>query len=283
MHCSLSDTYLCKANTENGLTELEMEAFADIQASFGQQIQYGILTSDLPNVRYTISNIDVSSLLLRSRQTPQYIEAPKRVYVLKNEDWTLNGRLTGSTARRGMYWFEAAVILLHENDDNSNSWCRKTLVHETLHSVSLYSRIFTAFPEIITKHRLLLEGINEFFTGYVLFKRHPDCFMSWKNSQVSRCSVSYGNSVKLFSSLCQIVGVNPLADFYLSQQANFSNPWNGFISATKTAGFRSFNYVLDERTAFRESDFREACIRSLTGFKDIYESDTSCFDFSKVK
>lgn len=283
MHCSLSDAYLVKANSDSGLTELEMEALDDIQSAFGRQVQYGIPTSELPNVRYAISNEDVSALLLRSNKTPRYVQAPQRVYVLKDYDWRLNNRLVKDTQARGLYWYKAAVILLHENDDNNNSWCRKTLIHETLHSVSLYSRISATFPEITIRHRSLLEGINEFFTGYVLFKRHPDCFVNWKSNQVSRCSVSYRGSVKLFSSLCQVVGIIPLADFYFSQQTTFSSPWNGFTQATKAAGFRSFNYLLDERTAFRESDFREVCVKSLTGFKDIYESDTSCFDFSKMK
>jgi hypothetical protein len=283
VHCSLSDAYLVKANSDSGLTELEMEALDDIQSTFGRQTPYGIPTSELPNVRYAISNVDVSALLLRSNKTPRYIQAPKRVYVLTDYDWKLNSRLAKGPGRRGLYWHEAAVILLHENGDSNSSWCRKTLIHETLHSVSLYSRIFATFQEIVMKHRFLLEGINEFFTGYVLFKRHPDCFENWKNNQVSRCAISYRDSVRLFSSLCQLVGIISLADFYFSQQTSFSSPWNGFVQATRTAGFRSFNYVLDERTAFRESDFIEVCVRSVPGFKEIYESDMKCFDFSKLE
>lgn len=282
MHCSLSDAYLVKANSDSGLAELELEALGDIQRAFDRQIQYGIPTSELPNVRYSISNVDVSALLLKSHKTPRYIQAPQRVYVLRHEDWTLNNKLVKDPNRIGLYWPEAAVILLHENSDNKNSWCRKTIIHETLHSVSLYSRIFGVFPDILAKHEPLIEGINECFTGYVLFKRHPDCYAGWKSNQLSRCSISYRERVRLFSTLCQIVGINPLADFYLSQGTDFNQPWGRMIECIRSAGFRQFDYALDGRKAFRESDFREVCVKRLPRFKKIYESKTQCFDFSKI-
>jgi hypothetical protein len=282
VHCSLSDAYLARANSDSGLAELEIEAFDDILRAFGRQIQYGILTSELINVRYAISNVDVSALLLRSHKTPRYIQAPQRAYVLRHEDWILNRRLVKNPNRIGLYWHEAAVILLHENGDNNDSWCRKTLIHETLHSVSLYSRIFNTFPDILTKHEALIEGINECLTGYVLFKLHPECYTGWRSNQLSRCSISYRERVRLFSILCQVVGINPVLDFYLSQDTNFDRPWRLMIDGIHLAGFRQFNYELDGRTAFRESDFREICIARLPEFKKIYESKDKCLDFSRI-
>lgn len=284
MHCPVSDAYLNQAKSDDGLAQLEKEALDDIRASFNLQIEYGIPTSDLFNVRYQISNQNPSELFLinpRSRGG-RFLEAPKRVFQVQDYEWLTNPALVGPPHWRGSYRYPIAAVFLHENGDMKNSWCRTTLVHETLHSVSLYSRIRDIFPNILSRHLPLVEGVTECLTGYVLFKRHQDCYNEWKTDQLERCSISYRENVRLWCSLSQIVGVGGLAEFYSSLKNNFTDPWNQLLQSANAMGFK-FNYQLDEKRAFREPGFREVCVKSLSGFKKIYDSQTACLDFSKVK
>jgi hypothetical protein len=284
VHCSISDAYLLKAKSDTGLAELEKEAIDDVQTSFNFHATYGIPTSELFNVRYNISNQDELALFLKNPRTGggRFLDAPKRVFIVQHHEWLANQRLTVSPNNRGRYLYVPAIILLHENGDNKNSWCKKTLVHESLHSISLYSRIWNKFPDILSRHQTLIEGITECLTGYVLFKRHPSCYNGWKTNQLDRCSISYKEMVRLWCSFCQVVGIGDLAKFYLSSKDNFSDPWSEFVQSINSLGFKKFNYPLNELTAFREPQFREVCIKTLPGFKEIYDTQTKCFDFSKI-
>jgi hypothetical protein len=283
VHCTVSDAYLDQAKNVDGLTQLEREAFDDIKASFSLQIEYGIPTNDLFSVRERILNQKPSDLFLTaSGGGRRLLEAPKRVFVVQNHEWLANAGLVGPSGWRGSYRYPIAAVFLHENGDMKNSWCRTTLVHETLHSVSLYSRIWDVFPNILSRHLPLVEGITESLTGYVLFKRHQDCYKEWKDDQQERCSISYRQSVRLWCSFCHIVGIAGLAEFYSSSKNNFTDPLNQLIQSIKASGFK-FNYQLDEKKAFREHEFREICVKSLPGFKKTYDSLATCFDFSKVK
>jgi hypothetical protein len=283
VHCPISDAYLNQAKSDNGLAQLEKETVDDIKASFNLQIGYGIPTSDLFSVRERILNQKPSELFLTTPSGGRrLLEAPRRVFVVQNYEWLANARLVGPSGWRGSYSYLIAAVFLHENGDTKNSWCRTTLIHETLHSVSLYSRIWDIFPNIHSRHLPLVEGITESLTGYVLFKRHQDCYGEWKDDQQERCLISYKPSVRLWCSFCQIVGIAGLAEFYLSLKNNFTDPWNQLILSINAKGFK-FNYQLDERRAFREYEFREICVKSLPGFKKTYDSLATCFDFSKVK
>lgn len=287
MHCSISDEYLDKAKSDSGLVELEKEAIEDIQASFNFQAMYGIPTNELFNVRYTISNQDPYALFLKNPPIHggRFLDAPKRFFILQHAEWCANQRLTGPPSRRGVTIYDLAVVLLHENGDNSNSWCRKTLIHEILHNVCLYSRIWNKFPNITSKHHTLIEGITETLTGYVLLKRHQNCYNRWKTNQLGRCSISYRESVRLWCSFSQIVGITNLAKFYLSLKDNFIDPWTQlvqYIHSIQSVGFPQFDYQLNEERAFNEPQFRDICVKSLPGFRKIYDSQTECFDFSRI-
>lgn len=284
MHCSMSDEYLDKANSESGLVQFEKEALEDIQASFNIPATYGISTNQLCDIRYRISDANPLALFLRNPLTSggRFLDAPKRLFILQHYEWLANRRLTRSPSSRGRHIYEPALTLLHENGDNYNSWCRKTLIHETLHSVSLYSRIYDKFPNVILKHYKLIEGITECLTGYVLLEHYQECYNGWKKNQLYRCSISYRPSVRLWCSFCQIVGIMDLAKFYLSSQIDFVNPWEELVQSVHSAGFAQFAYELDEKKAFNEPQFREVCVRSLPGFKKIYDSSKECFDFSKI-
>lgn len=224
------------------------------------------------------------ALFLRNPLTSggRFIEDAKRVYVLNHAEWMANLRFTRGPTYVGQYVYEPAAILLHSIGGTPVLWCRNVLTHETLHSTSLYSRICSIFPGIVPKHNALIEGITECLNVYVLLKKHINCYNMVKSSIQGKCQIAYKESTKLFCSLAQVIGIDSIANFYFSFGQEFRAPWNQFIKLIHVAGFSRFNYVLDEQTAFREHLFREECVRSITGFKKIYDSEATALDFSKI-
>lgn len=285
VHCSVSDNYVGKAVDNIGLSGLEAEALQDIQSALHLPATYGIPTEEILSVRQRIETLDQDALFVKDPLTRGgfFLDAPKRVFVLDDFKWRANQSLTRSPVTCGQYLYEPAVILLHENGDNRNSWCRHTLIHEVLHSVSIYSRIHDRFSEVIPLHEPLIEGITECLVGYILLKTHPECYQGWIKGQFSRCSVCYRERVRLWCSLCQGVGVNSTTKFFLSQQADINAAWNDFVHTIQAMDHKSFNYQLEVNKAFKEPVFKQVCADSIPGFTKVYESLTRCLDFSQVK
>jgi hypothetical protein len=284
LDCPQSEQYTNLARTTDGLENIAKDAFQDIQTSFQCRVDYGFASTELNNVRYRFSNLDPSRLFIRNPRTGigRFIEGTKRVYVLTNDEWMASQHLTKDPQWAGAYCYPPAAILLHSNGNAPNSWCRNVLIHETLHSVSLYSRIWDNPLGITARHKLLIEGITECLTGYVLFKKHSDCYDVWKLSAQGKCAIGYRPTTKLFCSLAQIIGIDPLANFYLSLEREFSAPWNKFLEEIHSAGFTKFKYPLEHSTAYRENLLRDECVKNIDGFKRIYDSDATSLEFSQI-
>lgn len=284
MDCPQSEQYLSSAETFAGLETLEKEALDDIRASFKTTVEYGVKTDELGNVRYSLSNRLSDLLLIKNVRTRvgRFVDGNKRFYVLNDDEWIGSQRITMGPAYKGTYQYDSATILLHSSSNSFFSWCRSVLLHETLHSVSLYSRIFDNPRGIISNHLWLNEGITECLNGYVLLKRHRDCYDTWRSSIQGKCAIAYRQRTRLFCSLAQVIGITSLADFYLSLDNEFNKPWNQFSEAIRSAGFTKFNFPLDGRKVFRESLFLDECVKNITGFRKIYESYHSALDFSKI-
>lgn len=284
MLCSQHKEYTDRAIADSGPEDLGEEALNDIKSAFPCAVEYGVGTEDLTEIRYRLSNQDALSLFLKNPRTTggRFIEGTKRVYVLNHEEWLANLRLTANREFIGAYVYPPAVILLHSNGGTCGSWCRNVLTHETLHSVSLYSRICNIFPSIIARHRPLIEGITECLTGYVLFKKRPECYDILKLNSQENCRIAYREWTRLFCSLAQTIGINPLASFYLSCATNLSTPWNQFLQSVRSISSSRFNYALSESTAFRERLFVEQCVKSIADFKKIYDSQAKSLDFTRI-
>ena len=130
-------------------------------------------------------------------------------------------------------------------------------------------------------HLLLNEGLTECLNGYVILKKHNDCYDTWKSSANGYCATYYPQSTRIFCSLAQIIGIKPIANFYLAIDKDFKEPWNRFIEDIHSAGFPKFKFELEPQKAYRESLFRDECIRSIKGFKKIYGSAIG-LDFAKI-
>lgn len=284
MHCNLSDNYVNNASNTSGFARIQEEALEDIRVTFNFPATFGVTTEQLSSVRYNPDPEHQADFFVRVVRTQGgfFLDPPQRVWVLSHLNWCANPQLTGSQANRGRYLYLPAAILLHENGDSINSWCRKTLIHEMLHGVSLYSRIWDRFPNVIRLHRTLIEGITECLVGYILLNRHPDCYQGWKTNQLDRCSISYRESVKLWCSFCQCVGIKDVAKFYLLSRENPNDVWNALIQSVHTKGYTSFNYQLEFTRSFNETQFRQICIDSFSDFREIYESLTKSLDFSRI-
>jgi len=281
----MSDKCIQKASSSTGLAQLESEVLQDIQATFNISPTYAVPTQNLSLTRYHIELENPQALFLRNplKRTGRFLNAHQRVFVVNDIEWRANSHLTGHPLWRGCQNPRLAVILLHENGDNKNSWCRKTLIHEILHSVSLYSRIWDRFPTIMRLRKFFREGITECLAGYILFKRHKDCYKGWKTNELYRCSISYKQHVRLWCSFCQCVGVKDLAQFYLSTLQDPVQAWNQLVQAIHTAGFTDFKYQLNPAAPFNEGELRQICINSFPDFKEIYESLTKSLDFARIK
>ena len=286
MSCPDTLQYIGQAATSWCLNAIAGDALFDIQSSFNCTIDYGVPTNQLRSIRYVFGNSkqDSSVLFLRNPLTSggRFIEDEKRVYVLNHAEWMANLRFTKAPTVLGQYIYDIAAILLHSIGGTPVLWCRNVLTHETLHSTSLYSRIWSDFPGIVPKHYALIEGITECLNVYALLKKHPNCYNMAKACAQGNCQIAYKESTKLFCSLAQVIGIDPIANFYFSSGQGFSGPWRQFINSIHSTGFNKFNHVLNEQTAFREHVLREECIRSITGFKKIYDSDATALDFSKI-
>ena len=286
MHCSMSDEYISKASNNSEPAQLESEILQDIQATFNISPTYGIPTENIFAIRYQydVQTQDPKALFLKDPLTRsgRFLEAPQRIFVVSDSEWRANPHLTGHPMRRGCSAYRIAAILLHENGDNKNSWCRKTLTHEILHSVSIYSRIWDRFPNIMRLRRFFREGITECLTGYLLLKRHKECYEEWETNKLYRCTISYQQHVRTWCSFCQCVGIKDLAKFYLSTQENPVETWQQLVQSVHAKGFKKFNYQLNPNSAFREPQFRQICINSFPDFKAIYLSLSKCLDFSRI-
>ncbi len=286
MGCPQHPLYISGAITSQGLESLTLSTLSDIQSCFSCNVQFGVPTASLTEIRFNLagSNPDPSFLAIRNpRGGSRFIEKTNRAYVLNHEEWMINQRWTGGQTIIGRYLYAPATILLHLfESSNIVLWCRNTLIHEVLHSTSIYSTVWNDPPDIVAKHEPLNEGITEFLAGYVLFKKYPECYAIWKASTQGRCAIAYRERTKLFCSLAQVVGVGPIANFYFSTNTEFNGAWNKFVQEIRSLGFSKFNFALSKNQAFREAQFREECVKSISGFKKIYDSKIKVLDFSQV-
>ena len=286
LSCPQHEPYVSGAITSQGLDALVNAALSDIQASFACNVQYGVPDASLTETRSRLSssNPDPFFLVIRNPQgASRFIEKNTRAYLLNHKEWMTNIRWTIDQKITGRYLYAPAAILLHSfKESGAVFWCRNTLIHELLHSTSLYSRVWQDPIDLVDKHEALIEGITEFLDGYVLFKKQHNCYVTWQSSTRGKCAISYKERTRLFCSLAQIIGVTPIANFYFSNGSDFNQEWNKFVQSVRSLGFKKFSFSLNKNMAFREDNFREVCVKSIPGFKAIYDSRIKALDYSRV-
>ena len=194
----------------------------------------------------------------------------RKIYEVDGRIWSLNF----PRGARGIY--KNGKIFL-----NDRNWCRKTLYHEALHSVSVFS-LPSVFP-IGRRFLFLSEGITEFFTGYILFKLHKGCYESWKRGIFEECRISYKNKVKIWCTFCNFIEIDKLAKFYFwTGKGTWNQRYTEFLQAIHNSGYPRFRDVLAMGNN-AEILFTQECIRNFgREFREILDSRKS-LDYTRIK
>lgn len=111
---------------------------------------------------------------------PPNLEVKEKTETELISKFPLLGRLKGNI--RGCYNHEENVIYLPKG-----SYCLKTAIHEHLRAASYFAH---GRDTEIGKATLLNDGITESLTGYILYKKFPDCYDSWLEKEYDVCSIS---------------------------------------------------------------------------------------------
>jgi len=177
---------------------------------------------------------------------------------------------------RGLYDVDKGKIILVRG-----SWCRETLIHETLHSVS-----FGAVSTRFMRYMNLFDGLTEFFTGYILYGLYPECFAAWKEKSHRECAVTYESFVKLLSAFCRFLRIQDLLPVYFW---NGTNNWDAqfaqLVNTIHQAGYPGFQDFRQGPGLTIETRFMDQCLSNFgrVQFKNIYESPLSeLLDFAQM-
>jgi len=197
------------------------------------------------------------------------VELPE-VDVLANYPFYKPGTL------RGLYDYECGKIFLCRN-----RWCRETLIHETLHSVSFLG------PRRDLGRKLLgfSEGLTEFFAGYLMYQRYTDCYKAWKENQFEVCSVTYPSWVKLWGSFCRFIPVSELTKIYFwDNTKNWENSYTDFLTTILQGGYPLFQDVVQNPKPTLEIRMLQECRKAFGKRFDqvYYGSLTNSLDFSQM-
>lgn len=123
----------------------------------------------------------------------------------------------------------------------NGKWCRKTLIHETLHATSYfaYGR-FTGIWGV----ELLNDGITEFLTGFILYKIYKKCYSVWISGYIDDCEdcpglsgikcrycgLSYEKEIKIVYILSECVGINEIINLFIwKPNTDWRNVYQNFL------------------------------------------------------
>ena len=270
---------------------MKEEALQDINGVLGIQPHFGITDNELFEARYRLEHLNprrtrlTQIVALNIPMRLLFFQGNRRIWNVNYLTWAhpANRHIIRSVNSRACYLYDSGSILLHDP-----IWCRQSMIHELLHSTSLFSKIFFTYNQNRARmrwwelQRVLREGITETLTGYILRKKYADCYEAWRTDRFEECSVSGRSRVKLWCSLCQHIRINKLAEFYLSEQNNLSDPWNQFVRSVIDMGYEEFSYPLNENIGFNDGRFRQICIDTIPGFRETYDSLNDSLDFYKI-
>lgn len=161
-------------------------------------------------------------------------------------------------------------------------WCRETLIHETLHSLSFSS----VRRDLHRRFLSLFEGLTEFFTGYVMYRRYFDCYTSWKENKYPYCSVTYVPSVRLWAAFCRFI---PLAElvkiFFWNGTPDWEARCHDLLYKIHQSGYPRFDDFIRRPVPTVESKILEECLKNFgrEKFLSIYEGPLqNTLDFSQM-
>lgn len=161
-------------------------------------------------------------------------------------------------------------------------WCRETLIHETLHSLSFSSVRLDLRRSFLN----FFEGLTEFFAGYVMFCRYPPCYPAWKQQRYTYCSVTYIPLVRLWAAFCRFVPMSELVKVYFwDGTKDWEARCENLLDAIHQAGYPRFGDFVRHRAPTVETRILEECLNNFgrEKFRSIYEGPlANTLDFNQM-
>jgi hypothetical protein len=181
---------------------------------------------------------------------------------------------------RGIYQPESGRIFLKEG-----SWCRHCLIHETLHSVSVF--VVPQNRHVGDRYIFLREGLTEFLTGYVLWRKYTNCYNAWKGKMhPDWCALfsDYEEMARIWYTFCRFVPFEKVKKlFFGNSTTNWSRLWNEFLREINTLGY-SFNDPMGGGPLRFQDRFLNECKTAFgrAAVERIHEMESSDFEYDKL-
>lgn len=129
--------------------------------------------------------------------------------------------------RGGYDWKNKKIVL------SGSDWCRKSFIHEIMHALSYFYRDERLAEKAQTDWRFVVEGLNEFFTGYVLYKTRDKyrCYDYWIERKYTFCRISYEPYVKVFGALARtLIPIRDLKEiFFYKENVRWQIIYSNFL------------------------------------------------------
>jgi len=137
---------------------------------------------------------------------------------------------------RGVTLYEVGKILLSENQ-----WCIETLIHEVLHSLS----IFAVRTDVGQHYRLMVDGLTECLTEHVLSRYHAGTYNSCLRAKGTYCTLTYPYETKIWCALASVIGYDRIVPIYFwTGRTDWETIFDEFAQAIRKAGYPKFENVL---------------------------------------
>ena len=249
----------------NDLDALLSEALHDVKEIMGEDIDFVIQQTGL----FEYSDYGLPTTLFAGSAR------------VKSFDKLLFDGLFGQ-GLRGNYHPESGRIFLR-----AETWCKHCLIHETLHAVS----ILAAQQNIAVGNRYLFlrEGLTEFLTGYILFRKYPNCYQAWKNKTYENwCALppSYEEMARIWFTFCRFVSLNYVKRLFLgNDMQTWNDLWNRFLGDIRRSGYPDFRDPMPGGIGRFQDRFLDECKKRFgkANVERIFESESLNFGYGNLR
>jgi len=155
------------------------------------------------------------------------------------------------------------------------------MIHEMLHSTS----VFVERPDLRGRCDDLMNGLTEFYAGYLMYNYWRECYEAWRNDMYDVCFITYAPFVKLWGAMCHFICVKELANIYFwLGHSDWERSFQGFVDRIHHLGYPHFRNVLEIRKRIALRVYLEQECRKHFGrqFERILGSWDECLDFSSM-
>jgi hypothetical protein len=195
----MRDSALKQSETHQGLDQLMQDTLRWISTSLYPKPTFPNQSLELQHVVKTHDGTVVPVIIPATQRLAIYPES-----VVKEVSHAAPGMVM-----RGVTLYSHGKVLL-----SRDLWCIETLLHEVLHSVS----VFGARLDLIPSFRLMIEGLTECFTQFLLLKHYSRVHEKCVRTEGTYCSLTYRYETVIWCALAEIIGYQALNQIYF---------WNG--------------------------------------------------------